>query len=170
MEWMLHRKRRETKQQPSMFPGLAVPGCCLVSFCFLCDIHTSTPSNLYILNYRSKLAIIRFDGYPYYLNWHFWSRKRSRKWGQSQRSMTSSTASRVSWFTTPGKTTYSMAFRTIVRFDLLAGSRYSRVPSEKRDVSRNCNNLSPPTHFDITVLYGAEYALHVAPSVNTFIP
>ena len=40
MEWMSHRKRRETKQQPSMLPGLAVPGCCLVSICFLCDIHS----------------------------------------------------------------------------------------------------------------------------------
>ena len=37
---MSHRKRRETKQQPSMFPGSAVPGCCLVSFCFLFDIHS----------------------------------------------------------------------------------------------------------------------------------
>ena len=37
---MSHRKRRETKQQPSMLPGPAVPGCCLVSFCFLCDIHS----------------------------------------------------------------------------------------------------------------------------------
>ena len=36
----LHRKRRETKQQPSMLPGPAVPGCCLVSFRFLCDIHS----------------------------------------------------------------------------------------------------------------------------------
>ena len=40
MEWMWHRKWRETKQNPSMFPGPAVPGCCLVSFCFLCDIHS----------------------------------------------------------------------------------------------------------------------------------
>ena len=38
MEWMSHRKRRETKQQPSMLPGPAVPGCCLVSFHFQCDI------------------------------------------------------------------------------------------------------------------------------------
>ena len=36
---MLHRKQRETKQQPSMLPSPAVSGCCLVSFCFLCDIH-----------------------------------------------------------------------------------------------------------------------------------
>ena len=39
MECMSHRKRRETKQQPSMLLGPAVPGCCLVSFHFLCDIH-----------------------------------------------------------------------------------------------------------------------------------
>ena len=37
---MSHKKRRETKQQPSMLPGPAVPCCCLVSFCFLCDIHS----------------------------------------------------------------------------------------------------------------------------------
>ena len=27
-------------RQPSMLPGPAVPGCCLVSFHFLCDIHS----------------------------------------------------------------------------------------------------------------------------------
>ena len=41
MEWMSHRKRRETKQQPSMLPGPSVPGYCLVSFLFLCDIHSN---------------------------------------------------------------------------------------------------------------------------------
>ena len=40
IEWMSHRKRRETKQQPSMLPGPAVPGCCLVTFRFLCHIHS----------------------------------------------------------------------------------------------------------------------------------
>ena len=40
MECMSHRKLRETKQQPSMLPCPAVSGCCLVSFCFLCDIHS----------------------------------------------------------------------------------------------------------------------------------
>ena len=40
MDWMLRRKWRETKQQPSMLPGPAVPGCCLVSFSFLCIIHS----------------------------------------------------------------------------------------------------------------------------------
>ena len=39
MESMSHRKRRETKQQPNMLPCPSVPGCCLVSFHFLCDIH-----------------------------------------------------------------------------------------------------------------------------------
>ena len=37
---MTHGKWRETKQQPSMLPGPAMRGCCLVSFCFLCDIHS----------------------------------------------------------------------------------------------------------------------------------
>ena len=31
-----HRKWKETKQQPSTLSGPAVPGCCLVSFHFLC--------------------------------------------------------------------------------------------------------------------------------------
>ena len=39
-EWILHRKRRETKQQASMLPGPAVPGCYLVYFRFLCDIYS----------------------------------------------------------------------------------------------------------------------------------
>ena len=32
---MAHRIWKETKQQPSLLPGPAVPGCSLVSFCFL---------------------------------------------------------------------------------------------------------------------------------------
>ena len=32
---MAHRKWKETKQQPSLMPGPAVPGCSLVSFHFL---------------------------------------------------------------------------------------------------------------------------------------
>ena len=32
---MAHRKQKETKQQPSLLPGPAVPGCSLVSFHFL---------------------------------------------------------------------------------------------------------------------------------------
>ena len=40
---MAHRKWREIKQQPSMLPGSAVPGCCLVSFHILWAIlSTST--------------------------------------------------------------------------------------------------------------------------------
>ena len=53
---------------------------------------------------------------------------RSRKCGQSHLSMTSRTLFLVSALTTPGKTTYSMAFNMMVRLDLEAGSRYSRVP------------------------------------------
>ena len=40
MGWMANRKWKEVKQQPSMLPSPAVPGCCLVSFHFLCDIHS----------------------------------------------------------------------------------------------------------------------------------
>ena len=40
---MAHGKWKETKQQPSMFPGPAVPGCCLVYFHILWAIlSTST--------------------------------------------------------------------------------------------------------------------------------
>ena len=40
---MTHRKWKETKQQPSMLSGPAVPGCCLVSFHILWAIlSTST--------------------------------------------------------------------------------------------------------------------------------
>ena len=40
---MVHRKWKETKQQPSMLPGAAVPGSCLVSFHILWAIlSTST--------------------------------------------------------------------------------------------------------------------------------
>ena len=55
MEWMSHRKQRETKQQPSMLPGPAVPGCCLVSFRFLCDIHS-----IHSLHEISPAWIVRF--------------------------------------------------------------------------------------------------------------
>ena len=43
MGWMAHRKWKETKQQPSMLPGPAVPGCCLISFHFLLAIHPIRP-------------------------------------------------------------------------------------------------------------------------------
>ena len=45
---MVHRKWKETKQQPSMLPGLAVPGCCLVSVHILWAI-LSTSTVLSIL-------------------------------------------------------------------------------------------------------------------------
>ena len=43
---MPHRKWKETKQQPSMLPGPAVPGCCLVSFYFLCPHMVDTVQDL----------------------------------------------------------------------------------------------------------------------------
>ena len=38
--------KTETKQHPSMLPCPAVPGSCLVSFCFLCDIHSVYSTDL----------------------------------------------------------------------------------------------------------------------------
>ena len=46
MGWMANRKWRETKQQPSMLPGPAVPGCCLFPFHFLWAIHPIRPVNM----------------------------------------------------------------------------------------------------------------------------
>ena len=40
---MAHRKWTESKQQPSMLSGLAVPGCCLIYFHFLWAIHPIRP-------------------------------------------------------------------------------------------------------------------------------
>ena len=40
MEWMSHRKRKETKQQPGTAGPGNILGCCLVSLRFLCDIHS----------------------------------------------------------------------------------------------------------------------------------
>ena len=54
---MEHRKWRETKHQPSMLPSPAVPGCCLVSFHFLCYILCS-PSVQEYMNFR---RIVQLD-------------------------------------------------------------------------------------------------------------
>ena len=35
MEWMSHRKWKETRQHPG-----SILGCCFVSLCFLCDINS----------------------------------------------------------------------------------------------------------------------------------
>ena len=40
MEWMSHRKWRDTKQQPGTGGPGNILGCCLVSLRFLCDLHT----------------------------------------------------------------------------------------------------------------------------------
>ena len=43
MEWMPHRKRKETKQPPgTAWPG-NILGCCLVSLRFVCNIHSVQP-------------------------------------------------------------------------------------------------------------------------------
>ena len=52
---MAHRKWKETKQQPSMLPGPAVPGSCLVSFHILWDI-LSTSTVEYVLNIGQGVA------------------------------------------------------------------------------------------------------------------
>ena len=43
MGWMAHRKWKESKQQKSMLPGPAVPGCRLIYFHFLWAIHPIRP-------------------------------------------------------------------------------------------------------------------------------
>ena len=43
MGWMSHRKWKEIKQQPSMLPGPALSGCCLISLHFLWAIHPICP-------------------------------------------------------------------------------------------------------------------------------
>ena len=40
MEWMSHRKRKETKQQPGPAGPGSILGCCLFSLSFLCDLHS----------------------------------------------------------------------------------------------------------------------------------
>ena len=68
MEWMSHRKRRETKQQPSILPDPAVPGCCFVAFRFPCDIHTihSVVCDLYLINPNVMLWLNMFQSSIYF--------------------------------------------------------------------------------------------------------
>ena len=40
MKWMSQRKRKETKQKPGTAGQGNILGCCLVSLCFLCHIHS----------------------------------------------------------------------------------------------------------------------------------
>ena len=53
-----HRKWKETKQQPSMLPGPAVPGCCLVSFHFLWAILCPQAVHQHP-NFTLKLGLVR---------------------------------------------------------------------------------------------------------------
>ena len=43
MEWMSHRKQKETKQQPGTAGPGNIPSRCLVYLRFLCDIHSIHP-------------------------------------------------------------------------------------------------------------------------------
>ena len=52
---MAHRKWKESKQQPSMLPSPAVPGCCLISFHFLSAIHPIRPVQVEV---SCKIAIL----------------------------------------------------------------------------------------------------------------
>ena len=63
---MAHRKLKEIKQEASMLPGPAVPGCCLVSFHFLWAIlSTSTvPSLSFGLELLTKLRLRHYDQSP----------------------------------------------------------------------------------------------------------
>ena len=53
MEWMSHRKQKDTKQQPGTAGHGNILGCCLVSFSFLCDIDSIhsvlSPHNMFNL-------------------------------------------------------------------------------------------------------------------------
>ena len=48
MEWMSHRKRKETKQQPGTARPGNILGCCLVSLRFLFDIHSIHSEQVYL--------------------------------------------------------------------------------------------------------------------------
>ena len=52
---MALRKRKETKQQPSMLPGPAVPGSCLLSFHFLWAILSTSAVHAVPLKYDLKM-------------------------------------------------------------------------------------------------------------------
>ena len=58
---MADRKWKETKQQPSMLPGPAVPGSCLVSFHFLCHI-LSTSTVKQLRQNRQVIEVMTYDG------------------------------------------------------------------------------------------------------------
>ena len=63
MGWMSHRKWKKTKEQPSMLPGPALPGCCLISFNFLWAIHPIRPVQTQCLKvYRVIHLPLRING------------------------------------------------------------------------------------------------------------
>ena len=52
IDWISHRKWRETREQLIRLPELALLGCCLVSLLFLCDILSTGPVLLSSLSCR----------------------------------------------------------------------------------------------------------------------
>ena len=56
---MDHRKWKESKQQPSMLPFLAEPGCCLIYFHFLWAIHPIRPVLHPLTPHRREWVLLR---------------------------------------------------------------------------------------------------------------
>ena len=61
---MAHRKWNKIKQQPSLLPGPAVPGCSLVSFHFLWAILCPQAVQM---NYNSKDKAVTYNNFGYYV-------------------------------------------------------------------------------------------------------
>ena len=59
---MAHRKWKQFKQQPSMLPGSAVPGSCLVSFYFLCAILSTSTVQETCLKYAESYDPLEQSG------------------------------------------------------------------------------------------------------------
>ena len=62
--WMSHRKWKETKQDPSMLPGPAVPGSCLASFHFRWAIHPIPPVGSQLCSCLSFVADVESEESP----------------------------------------------------------------------------------------------------------
>ena len=69
MEWMMHRKWKETKQQPGTAGPGNILGCCLVSLHFLCDIHSIHPVVAGAVHDRGLVALAA-DAVSQYPRWH----------------------------------------------------------------------------------------------------
>ena len=113
MEWMSHRKRREIKQQPSMLPGPAVPGSCLVYFCLMCDIHCVQESScMHCCKKERKSAQPAVQGIG-----REWPRK------EDYRGLRQPHKSRRSLFTTTQKRKWPFYFPSLPHMPELEGSQ-----------------------------------------------